>query len=343
MVRGNGMDKRKYVIDTIIAKMSSSLNNEQLTLLEATLIVSLKDMKVEEECTSVTVTPLDWDYYLKLFRATKRLNNCSELTLKQYDYAINKFRMYCNKNPRDVNTVDIKYFLAMCGSNKSILTKKEPSKTYINNLKNCLSSFFKWMFDDGYINRNPVSTISSIKIPKTIKKAYSGEDMEKLKASTKSARDMAIIHFLDSTGLRVSEAISVNKKDINWDTRTLVVYGSKGKAERFVMFTEECSYWLKEYLKSRSDDNEALFVIKKKPHTRITKSGMEHIVRCIGDNCGVHAYPHRSRRTLITKLDRRGMSLQNIQAIAGHKNSQTTQIYIDKSNAALKADYDKYN
>ena len=329
------------VIDSVIAKMSDKLDPDQLTMLEATLIVALRGMTVEQECTDLAPSTRDWEWFLQRFRATKRLKNCAESTIRQYDYAIRKFREYIPKNPQEIEENDIKYFLSMYGAQTSGLTKKLPSKTYINNLKNDLGAFFTWMHEEGYIGKNPVAGVPKIKVPRTIKHAYTGEDMERLKNAATSLRDKALIYFLDATGVRVSEAISIDKDQIVWSTRSLIIYGTKGKAERQVLFTEECAYWLKQYLESRTDDNAALFVTARKPYSRLTKTGAEYIIRELGKGLSIHAHPHRFRRTMITRCNRRGMNIQEIQQLAGHTNVGTTQIYIDMEREMVRSSYDR--
>lgn len=339
------VDQGREIINSVLAKMSDKLTPDQLTLLEANLIVSMHGMKVEKESTELAVQVRDWEWYLSRFRATKRLKNCSESTIRQYDYTISKLREYVPKMPQEMTGDDVKYFLAMFGDRETTTSKKPVSKSYINNMKNNLSSFFAWMHDEGYIGKNPVKSVPKIKVPKTVKHAYSGSDMEKMKsqAATKktSKRDLALLYFLDSTGCRISEAISVDIKDINWDKRSVVMTETKGKVDREVLFTEECAYRLQEYLKTRTDDNPALFVRKKAPYTRLSKTGAEYIIRTIGKCVGVHAYPHRFRRTMITRCNKRGMPIQTIQTLAGHVNATTTQIYIDMAKESVKAEYDR--
>lgn len=337
-------NQNEIVIDKVIASMSDKLSSDQLTMLEATLIISLRGMIVEQEHTELSTVTQGWDWYLSRFRATKRLKNCAESTLKQYDYALKKLREYVSKNPQEIEENDIKYFLAVYGSQVSPITKKLPSKIYINNLKADINAFYSWMFEEGYIGKNPCKNIPDAKVPKVIKHAYSGEDMEKMKSiARENIRDMALLYFLDATGCRISEAISVDKDQINWNRRSIIIYGTKGKAEREVLFTEECEYWLKEYLKTRTDDNSALFVKKNKPNSRLTKSGAECIISQLGKKIGIHAHCHRFRRTMITRCNRRGMSLQNIQSLAGHTNANTTKIYIDMQNESIRASYNQYN
>ena len=329
------------IIDEVIAKMSDKLTPDQLTLLEANMIISFRGMKVEKECYDLALNARDWEWYLKRFRATKRLQNCSEGTIGQYEFTLSKLREYVPKNPQDISTDDIKYFLAMFGDRQAATTGKDISKSYLNNARNNLSSFFGWMHDEGYRSTNPVRNVPIIKTPKVMRHAYSGADMEKLKFNAHSVRDKAFLYFLDATGCRVGEAISVNRADINFDLRTILIYGQKGKAEREVCFNEETAFWLKEYLNTRTDEDPALFVKARSPHTRLTKTGAEHIVREIGKTAGVHAYPHRFRRTMITRCNRRGMQLQDIQTLAGHVNATTTQIYIDMQKEGVRAAYDR--
>jgi len=348
------VDQGREIINSVLAKMSDKLTPDQLTLLEANLIVSMHGMKVEKESTELAVQVRDWEWYLSRFRATKRLKNCSESTIRQYDYTLSKLREYVPKMPQQMTGDDVKYFLAMFGDRETTTSKKPVSKSYINNMKNNLSSFFAWMHDEGYIGKNPVKSVPKIKVPKTVKHAYSGSDMEKMKsqAATKktSKRDLALLYFLDSTGCRVSEAISVDIKDINWDKRSVVMTETK-KARKvpylslirvisclgLVILHTYYIYRLQEYLKTRTDDNPALFVRKKAPYTRLSKTGAEYIIRTIGKCVGVHAYPHRFRRTMITRCNKRGMPIQTIQTLAGHVNATTPQINIDMGKGSVKA------
>lgn len=317
------------IIRSVMERMDGTLTQEQKTLLEAALIVSLKDTVI----VSNSREHADWEWYTERFYQQKRMIGCAESSLKQYLMTLHELRKVLNKNPAEITGNDIRAFL--------LYVEPKISKTTLNNKLRNLSSFFEWMCDEEYIIRNPCKGIPAIRVTKKVKKAFSGEDLEKMRDGANNLRDKALQYFLDSTGCRISEAVSVNRDDINFDTRSLIVYGSKGKAEREVLFTDECAYHLKMYLQSRTDDCEALFVTRLSPHRRLAAAGAQKALKTIGARVGVKAYSHRFRRTMITRCSRRGMPMGEIQRLAGHVNPQTTQIYIDMDSRTVRSSYQR--
>ena len=117
-----------------------------------------------------------------------------------------------------------------------------------------------------------------MRVPTKLKKTFSAAEMEELRCSANSQRDIAIMEFLYCTATRIGEAVSVNRSDIDWQRKELIVYGEKGKKERTVYLTDRCIYHLKKYLDERKDTNEALFVSSKSPHERYLR--MQENVEC---------------------------------------------------------------
>ena len=103
--------------------------------------------------------------------------------------------------------------------------------------------------------------------------------------------------------------------------------------------TDGCIYHLKKYLDSRVDDNPALFVSLRKPYKRMGKNGIEAMLRKLGMEAGIHAHPHKFRRTLLTDAGARGVPLQEIQAYAGHTKADTTMLYISVKQEAVKSSF----
>ena len=258
---------------------------------------------------------------------------CAESSLKQYLLTLNELRRMTKKTPEQITSGDVRAFL--------LQVEPHVSKVTLNNKLRNLSSFFEWMCDEELIFRNPCKGIPAIRVTRKVKKAFTGEDLEKLREGADNLRDKALQYFLDSTGCRISEAVSVNRDDIDFDTRSLIIYGSKGKAEREVLFTEECAYHLRMYLQSRTDDCEALFVTRLSPHRRLAAAGAQKALKEIGKRVGVKANAHRFRRTMITRCNRRGMPMGEIQRLAGHANPQTTQIYIDMDSRTVRSSYQR--
>jgi len=164
--------------------------------------------------------------------------------------------------------------------------------------------------------------------------------MELIRKSCTDKRDIALVEFLYSTGCRVSEVSGLDIMDIDTNTGECVVIG-KGNKERTVYLTDVALLHLRIYLDSRNDNSIALFT--GKGSNRLTKSGIENLLKRIGKTAGVtNVHPHRFRRTLATNLLDRGMNIQDVAMILGHADLKTTQIYCFISQCNVKNAYRKY-
>ena len=147
------------------------------------------------------------------------------------------------------------------------------------------------------------------------------------------------MEVLYSTAGRIGEVLALNRSDVDFIGREVIVYGKKSKKERVVCLTEEAAYHLRKYLEKRVDENQALFVSLKAPHERLTSKAVQAMLRKLGQSAGIHAHPHKFRRTLLTDASARGMSLQELQAYAGHAKPETTMIYVTVRAAEVKASF----
>lgn len=184
--------------------------------------------------------------------------------------------------------------------------------------------------------------VEEIKVETIIKKPFSDEEREKLLRECDTIRDKAMVEFLYSTAVRVSELSRINREDVQFASRDLVVYGKGGK-ERRVYINEKTNLYLKEYLQGRTDTDPALFVSLKGGHERLSKSGIEDIIRRIGKRANVEkAHPHRFRRTALTNALNRGMPLQEAMILAGHSKPETTMRYCTVDQEAVQYHHKKY-
>ena len=166
--------------------------------------------------------------------------------------------------------------------------------------------------------------------------------MERLRYACENERDLAIIEFLYSSAVRVSELIKLDVTDIGWDSNDVIVLG-KGNKEREVYINAKTNLHLKNYLDKRNDSNPALFVSLRKPYKRLTKSGIEYILKRIGKKAGVkNVHPHRFRRTSATDLLRMGMPIEQVQELLGHTKIDTTRMYCTISKEQVRASHRKY-
>lgn len=163
--------------------MQDSLTDEQLQKLENVLAINLHGMEVREECTQLVTSERHWERILKLYIASKRLENCAESTLLAYNRCITLLFQGINKKIHEITTNDLRYYLAIYQERRKI------SLAYLETLRHNISGFFSWATDEGYINRNPARRLKRVKVPQKIKKPYTAEEREHLKDVAKTERD----------------------------------------------------------------------------------------------------------------------------------------------------------
>ena len=177
-------------------------------------------------------------------------------------------------------------------------------------MRRILSSFFSWLEDEDYIVKSPVRRIHKVRSETTVKETISDEHLEKLRDTCTEVRDLAMIDFLVSTGVRVGELVTLNRNDIDFNERQCVVLG-KGNKERTVYFNARAKVHLQNYLVTRTDDNQALFVSLSAPNNRLTISGVETRLRQLGKRPRfAESIPHKFRRTLATMAIDKGMPIE---------------------------------
>ena len=264
---------------------------------------------------------------LVLFETAKSVEGCSKASLKYYLYILNSFFKICTKNANDITTEDIRNYL-------DTFLSKCISKVSMDNIRRVLSSFFAWLEEEDYIRKNPVKRIHKIKSLKTIKQAYTDENIENLKDNCSCLRDKVIIELLSSTGMRIGELVKLNINNIDFENKECIVLGKGGK-QRKVYFDSKTKLHLNNYLSSRIDDNPALFVSMFKPFKRLQISGVEIMLRKLGIKTNIEkVHPHRFRRTLATKAIDKGMPVEQVQILLGHTKIDTTMHYaiVDQTN-----------
>lgn len=321
------------LIAEILAAMQDALTPGQLQKLENVLVIKTHGLVLQRERTELVVSERHWEKALRLYLASKRLENCSEGTLEQYGRCIRMLMQALNKRLQEITVNDLRYYLAAYQEQRGI------SLAYLETLRHYISSFFAWLNDEGYISRNPARRLKRVKVPQRIRKPYTAEEREHLRCLARTERDLALMEVLYSTAGRIGEVLALNRSDVDLAGKEVIVYGKKGKKERAVCLTEEAAYHLRKYLQSRTDSNPALFVSLRAPHERLTAKAVQAMLRKLGNVAGIHAHPHKFRRTLLTDASARGMSLQELQAYAGHAKPETTMIYVTVRSAEVKASF----
>lgn len=326
---------KEQVINRVLYCMQDVLTEEHLSELRGVLQSVLCTYRVESERQEIQVIDNSWQVDLDDYLMSKALEGKSVATVNRYRYELSRLLSYINKSVAEISETDISNYMRAYKRIRGICNQT------LKNIRAVYSSFFVWLRDRDRIRKNPMVLVEQIKVEKKIKKPYSDTERELMLRQCKSIRDKAILECFYSTAVRVSELSALDQNDIRFSSKDLTVFG-KGAKERITYLNERSHMYLKEYLESRTDDNPALFVSEKYPHQRLTKSGLEDIVRRIGHRAGVHAYPHRFRRTAATNALNRGMSVQEVAKLLGHSKLETTMEYCTVEQESVQFHHKKY-
>lgn len=296
--------------------------------------IVLNDYDISAKSTEITLVNNDKrQKAIQMFIVTKKVEGCTENTIHYYMGVLRRFFNEINRSLEEITADQIKYYLAIRS------TRDKLSKTSQDNELRVLKSFFKWCSGEEYIKRNPTENIKAVKKEKRIKKPFSETELELLREKAGNKRDRAIVEVLYSTGVRVSELCRMDIGDITNDE--IVVFG-KGEKERTVYLNTRAKMAIAEYLKTREDNENALF-IGERTKKRLNKGGVEQMVRKLGKSAGVsNCHPHRFRRTAGTIALNRGMPLEQVQQMLGHEDIATTTIYARSEERNVKASHGKY-
>lgn len=326
---------KQKVINEVMQGMLGCLNNVQLERLQEVLKHALFHKQVSETEEEVNAV-LTNEQLLDNFLAAKRIEGCSEKSLTYYRTTIETMTVKVKKNVREMETDDLRTYLT------EYQQEKNSSKVTVDNIRRILSSFFSWLEDEDYILKSPARRIHKVKAALTIKETYTDEALEKMRDKCEEPRDLALIDMLASTGMRVGELVLLNRDDINFEERECVVFG-KGSKERMVYFDARAKIHLQNYLQERTDDNPALFVSLRAPHERLKIGGIERRLRELGKRLDIEkVHPHKFRRTLATMAIDKGMPIEQLQQLLGHKRIDTTLQYAMVKQSNVKLAHRKY-
>ena len=324
---------KEQLIQEIQRKMLPYLNNEQLLQLGDALTEALRGVSVNYEDTTPKQEERD---AVEAFITAKRIEGCSEKTLKYYRKTIESMLSAIAKMASQITTDDLRKYLT------TYQTQRRSSKVTIDNIRRILSSFFSWLEDEDFILKSPVRRIHKVKSTQFVKETLTDENLESLRDQCRHPRDLAIIDLLISTGIRVGELVNLNRSDINFNSRECVVLG-KGDKERRVYFDAKTKIHLQQYLAERSDSNCALFVGLHSPWNRLSIAGVERFLAKLGDASHVHhVHPHKFRRTMATMAIEKGMPIEQLQKLLGHTQIDTTLHYAIVNEKNVKLSHQKY-
>lgn len=327
-------DEKELVIIKILSELQLryNINNQDVKSILDNILGQYKLLSNE-----MGLMTSDLPEKIQYFLGLKSLEGLSEKSLERYQNELMMFSRYCLKPTYQIDVNDIRRYFAV------IKSERDYEKITINGKLSVLRSFFGTLYKEEIIPKDPTIRLKNIKVDvKNLREYLTVEELEKVRNSCKDIREKAMVEFLYSTAVRVSEVAGTNLNHINWSDMSLEVHG-KGDKDRTVFFSVKCKLYLQDYIGTRNDKNESLFVAERKPHNRLNKSGIEKIISKIGDRVDINKnlYPHILRHSFATHALQKGMDITLIQQMLGHEQINTTQIYAKNSDRQLKFAYEK--
>ncbi|MFH1622451.1 MAG: tyrosine recombinase XerC [Candidatus Omnitrophota bacterium] len=295
----------------------------------------------------------------KFMRYLEIEKNCSRHTVLNYKLDLNAFKKFLLNINYDFEKNFLKKNLLSEDNNRNYLTLRK----YLANLKeakltnrtisrrvSCLRSFCRFLFREGLIEDNPVLMLSTPKQDKMLPIFLTEDEVVKLIETPQTdtelgLRDRAILETLYSTGMRVSELVSLNMDNIDFIGTTVKVLG-KGKKERLLPIGDRALGSINKYLNNRNSKKgkkETKILFLNKNNRRLSDRGVRKIIdkhiRTASLKSGVS--PHTLRHSFATHLLDHGADLKSVQELLGHANLSTTQIYTHLTTEKLKSVYQK--
>ena len=332
--------EKERLTDEILSRLEfdNGLSKESVRELRETIDKTLNHYTFERDNSQKTVTELNMDI-LEEFLAAKRIESKSQVTLYNYGNEISRMFMNINKIYTEISTDDIRSYMDYRKVHDGL------SSTSIANIRMYLRSFFSWLKNEEKIEKNPMLRIAPVKTEKKVIDTLSDEEVEIIRCACTNERDLAIVDMLSGSGMRVSELCRLNQDDVDFENCRVRVFG-KGSKERVCFLTGRAKIHLKWYLAERTDDNPALFVTTKKPYSRITKNGVEYLLKEIAKRSGIpklRLYPHKFRSTLATEMINKGADIAIVQKTLGHSNpSVTATTYANIEDSTLQMSHHKF-
>jgi len=263
----------------------------------------------------------------------------SENTLAAYRNDLSQFKKFLSRHVSDWGEVDrnliINYILHM--------KEREYASSTVARKVAAIKSFFHHLVATAVISDDPTATLDSPKVKKRLPHTVSDAEAESLlaeptKSSTpKALRDCALLELLYATGMRVTEAVSLDVDDVNLPSATVRVRRGEESGGRVLPLYDRASTALELYLLkgrlplARDPEEPALFLNHR--GQRLTRQGLWLIIKAYVDKSGIDSEvtPHTLRHSFAIRKLREGVSLQEIQKLLGHANISTTQIYLQIS------------
>lgn len=328
------IDAKVSLLNQLREGMSATLTVQQMDQ----LMLFGRELLDGFDVTELGIRNEENDDLLESYVAAMQVECRSQKTIDRYVYIIKKMMKYAKVTTRRINVYHLRQYMA---AEKARGIQDSTLEGY----RQIFSAYFNWLQRESLIDRNPTANLGTVKVAKKHKETISDIEMEKLNRACRNNYEWAMLHFLRSTGCRVSEMTGLDRNAIEAQARDTGMARckvcGKGNKERYVYLDGVAITAVWEYLKERKDDNPALFV--NRFGERLKPDGVRFVLNEMADRAGVeHIHPHKFRRTLATEMVRRGMQVQEAARVLGHENLDTTMMYVNMNDDDIEASYRRY-
>ncbi len=266
--------------------------------------------------------------------------NYSPATIREYRYDLNLLaNFYQDKTLEQLKPAHIRKFLLY-------LKKDRESQPRTLHRKICsLRSFYRFLTKEGYIDQNPMESIETPRVPKSLPKIISVEEVQAMFQAAESTRDLLILMLLYSSGLRVSELCNLNINNVDFQEGLIRVIHGKGGKDRVVPISHKVLELLKRFILEERGEalNSSAPLFVSRSSTRLSTRSIQRIVSKCRKRAGIErkVTPHTLRHAFATHLIENKVDIRYIQEYLGHSSLATTQIYTHVSLRHLKQAYDE--
>lgn len=267
-----------------------------------------------------------------------RGSNITDRTRQAFEWDLNVFLRFLQDKPlENVTHIDIDDFIEYCREDRN------NSDAALLRKYNTLNKFYNTMIDKEYIDMvNPLKKVEKIKVRKKLRGHVTLEEYKQIidyLEAKKDYRGLALFSLLFSSGMRLSEVYGLNIDDFDMDNKMVRVLG-KGEKERDCLFSEEAKNYLLQYIRSRKDDLEYLFISRE--NNRWGRSTIQQFIKKTAKEAGIekNIHTHLLRHGCAMTLLENDLPLDQIQEVLGHSSISTTQIYAQTSMKRVKANVD---
>jgi len=314
------------LIDNIILGCGSRFGAEDLQFIRDVVASAVKDYDIAPKETALALHEDATDRMIRMFAVELKVQQRSNKTIKQYVWGTRKFFDAIGKPYTDVTADDVVYYFAR------LTRSKEMSTTSIDNMRRFVHPFFKWLTDNDYIARDPFRKIKPFKRADKRKEILTQDEIVKLQDACKdSPLDLAIVDFLTSTGVRVSELRNLDRDNVDLIKGEVQVYATKTGKWRTVFLSSAARKHLFDYMSTRTDIENALFVGQH--GDRMSTQCIERHLRNAGKKAEIDKKitVHVFRKTCASILHSKGMGDIDIATLLGHASISTTVKYYIKT------------